>query len=260
MDYHTPHHTLPHAFACQPMQSINIYPELVTWKKSRRDGRCALRLAIDIDHRRATVKSLKRKILPDQWNNDAKKVRDDCANAALLNALIRQQLDELNAEFTRKQLLKVTLTKEAVRRQVRGNETNTDFYKFSREQIKLHYEEGGETRRSFFAEVSKMEQFEAALTFADVDYSFLARYRVYMLEELENSPNTVWKSLKLIRRMFMIAIDIGGIVEEYPFKTFKIGNYKQGIPDYLEWDEVCRLKKELAENLGLTETARRVGY
>lgn len=219
-------------------KSINIYPELVTWKPSTRDGRCTLRLAVDIDNRRATVKSLKRKLRPSQWNSAAKKVRDDCPNASLLNALVRQQIAELDAEFTRKQLLKISLTKESVKRQVQGNATGTDFYKFCREQIPLHYKKSGETRRTYLAETSKLEQFEPTLTFADVDYSFLTRYREYMADVLGNVGNTIHKSLRFIRRMFNIAIVIGGIVEHYPFKDFGVGDYKQGIPDYLEWSEV----------------------
>jgi site-specific recombinase XerD len=240
-------------------QSINIYPVLKTWKPGR-DGRCAILIAVDIDNTRASTKSTGRRVLPAQWDKVFKKVTDDHPNALLVNAALRQAVAELDAEFTRKQLLKISITKEAVKRQVQGNATGTDFYKFCLEQIPLHYKDSAETRRTYFSEVTKMEKFETSVSFADIDYSFLTRYRAYMADELENCNNTIQKTMRFIRRMFNIAIGIGGIVGHYPFKNFKVGDYEQPIPDYLEWEEVERLREVLETNPGLTQTARSVGY
>lgn len=82
-----------------------------------------------------------------------------------------------------------------------------------------------------------MKQYYPALSFADINYAWIQKYEQYMRETLLNHPNTIWKSLKFINTMLNLAIKIGGIIQENPFKNYNRAKYKQGIPNYIEWSE-----------------------
>src|SRR5690606_20755374 len=114
--------------------------------------------------------SLKRKILPTQWDAEKKKVVRH-PNASLLNAYIEKETAKHDAEFLRKQLLGIKVTRQLAKSQVKGTTSGQDFYQFCREQVKNYPNK--ETRRTYNSEITKLEQYAPSLTFSDIDYNFL---------------------------------------------------------------------------------------
>lgn len=133
-----------------------------------------------------------------------------------------------------------------------------DFYAFAKEQV-LIANYSPETRRTYLSELSKMEQYSSLLSFADINYQWIQGYEQYMREKLSNHPNTIWKSLKFINTMLNTTIKIGGIISENPFKNYSRGNYKQGIPDYIEWSEAELIRKEI-KGKKLNDNLKLVGH
>lgn len=250
---------LPQLFAVmpQPLQNINVYPALATWKKNAA-GECPIHISIDVDGKRAAFPSIKKKVKPAEWDSAAKKVKGIHNNAGIINALIRQKIGEYEAEFTAKQLQDVRITKASVKKQIKGNDSGQDFYKFCGQQIEaVNYKSS--TQKNYRGEVTKLKKYVAELSFSDITYSFLQGYERYMRDKLHNKDNTVWKSLKFMNTMIGQAVKIGGIISKNPFKEYSRGKYKQGIPVYLEWGEVQELHKAVVGK-PMTNARRLSGY
>lgn len=239
------------------IQNINVYAALATWKKNSA-GECPIHISIDINGKRASFPSIKKKVKPSDWDSDSRCVKKSHLSHVVINALIKKKIAEYETELTAKQLQSIKVTKASVKRQVKGMDTGQDFYKFCRNQIEVsNYKDS--TRKNYNGEITKLEQYAATLTFKDINYQWLQEWSNYMRVKLNNQDNTVWKSLKFLNTMIGQAIKIGGIIAENPFKEFSRGKYKQGIPVYLEWPEIQELHKTVKEG-NMEDSTRLVGY
>jgi integrase len=241
------------------MQNRNIYPYLIKAKASKKTGEIPIYISIEIDSVQVAAKSIQRKVLLEHWDAERKCIKDTVTNAKLINAAIKKRIDELEAEFLKRELLGSEVTKQAVRAQVRGK-ANLDYATFCREVIpKLYKVEG--TIKQFLTEVNKLEAYCGSLSFSDINYEFLTNYKAYMRDELENEPNTIFKAFKTMRRMCYIALKM----ERIPFHPilkcgFYIGKYEDTDPEYLEWDEVLAFRNALFTKPSLTYSQRRAGW
>lgn len=114
------------------------------------------------------------------------------------------------------------------------------------------------TLKGFKAQISKICKFKPNLSLANIDYKFLNEYENYMLKPVKdgglgNIPNTVSKSLKMLRTLILIAIKNGDFLKEaYPFKDYKIKHIDPVLTsrDYLEPDELLKVEQLLSpENI-----------
>jgi len=238
------------------MENVNIYAVLATWKKNKQ-GLSPIHINIDVNGKRAAFPSLKKHVKPEQWDSDKRQVKGH-PNQVVLNALIRQRIAEYEGEITKKQLSHTRITKNTVKKQVKaGTGNNQDFLKFCREQIQVK-DYSSETTRTYESEVSKIEQKYEAVYFPDIDYTWLQGYENYMRKDLLNHDNTVWKSFKFMNTMMNSAIK-AGIIQRNPFDDYDRGNYKQGIPLYLEWHEAQAFHNAL-KTKPITEYLQLIGY
>lgn len=240
--------------------NINIYPVLATWKQGKKDGKCPIHLSVDLNGKRAAFPSLKRKILPEHWDteNKSEPVRKNCPNSAILNALIRKRIKELDADYMKMQLLDAPINRTALKKKAKGVNTGADYIKFCRQHIEEKYK-NPDTKRSYESELTKLEKFQAVVHFSDLNFEFLQKYQKYMRDTLKNEDNTVWKTFKFHNTMLIDAIKIGGFIKANPFNEFDRGRYKQGIPTYLEWHEFQAYKKKVIAQLAyLGEYDKRV--
>ncbi len=241
------------------MKNINIYPVLATWKKSKKDGRCPIHVCVDIDNKRISFPSIKRKVLLEEWDEQSKQVRSNALNASLINATIKKFIGDLPAKFLKKELLGHDVTREGIKREMKLGEESQNFYNFCLEQIKLSRYSHNTTRVATH-EVGKIKKFRSELCFRDINFDFFQRYESYMRDELQNQTNTIWKSFKLLNGMLNRAVKIGGIIQKNPMIDYDRVRYKQCIPPYLEWHEVLKLKEQLKTNPAIKERCRMVGY
>lgn len=220
---------------------------MVKGKVSKKDGSCPIYIAIFIDNKKAATFSTKKKVLQSDWDEQKKCVKPTAKNAALINAAIRKKIGELEAEFLRKELMEVRISKQEVRTQLKS-QGKQSFSDFCTKQIKEKYH-NKETIRTYASEVTKLELFRKDITFRDIDFAFLQSYKAYMRDKLNNSPNTVWKSFKFMNTMLRDAIKVGGIIDKNPFDSFDRGSYRQTTRTFLTKVERGKLEELLQKDV-----------
>ncbi|MBS1629518.1 MAG: site-specific integrase [Bacteroidetes bacterium] len=225
------------------MQNRNIYPYIVKSKASKKDGTCPIYITIHIDNKQVAAFSTKKKIAPKDWDEQKRCVKSGTPNAILINAAIKKKIGELEAEFLKKELLEVHISKKEVRTQLKDG-SRKSFADFCNKQIKEKYT-NKETLRTYTSEVTKLELFRKDIAFKDIDFAFLQAYRAYMRNTLHNEPNTIWKSFKFMNTMMRDAIKMGGIIDRNPFDNFDRGSYKQTTRTFLTKVERGKLEELL---------------
>ena len=190
------------------------------------------------------------------WDHDARKVLPAAPNAKLINSCIDIRLQAMKAELMKAEIMGAKINKTRIKSIIKGNNSSADFFAFCKEKINANYA-NFETRRQYLAECTKIEQHMPVVCFSDLDYKFLEGYKNYMRDQLGNSDNTIWKSLKFINTMVNLAIKTGGLIEENPFRQFDRGRYVQPERIWLEKDECERIFK-VALNEDNTVIVRRV--
>ncbi len=192
------------------MGSINIIPTILNHRTDK-SGKSQLVIRVRVGKSFAYTEKLNHKIHPDFWDPDTRSVKKSCPNAGMINSLIKKKVAELDAQFLESELMGVTLTKTKVKKIASGEALGKDFVAFCNKHIAVKYPkmEQKETRRSYFGEVTKLQKFQSEISFADIDYEFLTRYKTYMLMDLGNHVNTIWKSFKFMNTMINDAIKIG---------------------------------------------------
>lgn len=223
-------------------------------------GECNIIIRVLHDTKVLYTKSTGRKILPIHWDLKLRKVKTTYAQYQLYNAAVRKQINEMESALMRYELSGGKMTKLGVTRLLTGKSGVLDFYEYCLEHIPIKYCEARqkETRRSYYGELTKLKKYAPALCFDDINYTFLQSYRAYMLMELHNHPNTVWKSFKFIKTMFNDAIKEDRYTAENPFQKFDAGKYTQGQRNYLELSDCEEIRKVL--NTNIPDMIRKVGY
>jgi site-specific recombinase XerD len=232
------------------MGSINIVPTALAHRVDK-TGKCQLVIRVRVGKSFAHTEKLNYKIPPAAWDPEKRLCKTSYPNSQMINALIKKKVAVLEEQFLQNELMGVTLTKVRVNKIARGEMPGKCFYQFCNAHIPVKYptEKQKETRRSYFGEVTKLQKYQTDLSFADIDYGFLTRYKAYMLNELGNHENTVWKSFKFMNTMINDAIKMGGLIKTNPFAEFDRGKYKQGKRPYLEISDCDRIHEFMAKEI-----------
>jgi integrase/recombinase XerD len=236
------------------MQSVSIIPQLKKKKPSHTSGTIIIRGF----YNRKPVASISTGYKVDQanWDVEAKKVRQSAPNAILINQCIQMKLQQMQSQLMKHEIMGGNLNRSNIRAAVKGINPSRDFIKFCTDTIKANYT-NSETIRTYESELTKLKQFQADVSFADIDYKFLQSYKNYMDQQLGNSDNTVWKTFKFLNTFINTAIKQGGIIEENPFKEFSRGKYVQSEREWLELEE-CDLIFQLLNRDDLPVIVKRV--
>lgn len=181
------------------------------------------------------------RILTSHWDQDRRSVKPSAPNASLINTSIQGKLQHINAFIIKAEIAGQQPNRFIIEQAVKGLNASRDFIAFCRERIRADYNEK-ETIRTYLSECTKLESFRPEISFSDLNFLFLTNYKNYMLQVLNNDPNTVWKSFKFMNTMIRKAIKIGGIVQDNPFKDFDRGRYEQKRRNYLEIADCDRIE------------------
>lgn len=182
-------------------------------------------------------------IAVQHWDAISRQVIPAAPNAKLINDVINIRIQGMNARLMKMELMGTNVNRSHIKKVIKGFDDTTDFYLFCTNRI-LEYK-NKDTRTSYTSEVTKLKKFMDPVSFADVDYSFLTRYKSYMQNTLGNCDNTVWKTFKFICTMMNKALKTGGIINENPFKEFDRGKYVQGKRNFLELADCIAIEKLL---------------
>jgi integrase/recombinase XerD len=232
------------------MGNITIVPTLLGHRIDK-SGKSQIVIRVRTGKSFAHTDKLNYKVPPDFWDPESRLVKKNYPNAGMMNSLIKKRVAELEEQFLHTELLGGVLTKSKVKKIAKGEALGSDFLGFCKAHILDKYpkSEQKETRRSYNGEITKLQKFQSEVSFADIDYSFLKKYKAYMINDLANHDNTVWKTLKWMNTMINDAIKIGGLIRDNPFKEFNRGKYKQGKRNYLEISDCDKIHELMSKEI-----------
>lgn len=227
------------------MQNVSIIPQLKKKKPEHTTGTIIIRGYYN--RKPVAAISTGYKIEQSHWDLETKKVKGSAPNAALINQCIQMKLQEMNATLMKYEIMGGQVNRSRIKAAVKGLNPARDFHQFCLDAIAEHYT-NPETIRTYKSEVTKLQQFRPELSFADLDYSTLQAYRMYMKEELGNEPNTIFKTFKFMNRMLNIAMKQGGIIDENPMNDFDRGKYTNPQRQFIELEACDAIFKLIARD------------
>lgn len=216
------------------MKQVTIVPSIYGHRVDK-NGKCAVVIRVRLGKVYVHTEKLNYKINPDHWDSELKQVKRSAGNHTLINSLIRKKTIDLEAAFLQSEIFGDKLTKNKIKTIAKGGDHGKDFLQFCESNIKEKYPDTGRrgTRETYLSEITKLKEFREDLSFADVNYDFLTKYKRFLANEKKNHVNTIWKTFKWMNTMINDAIRHGGIIKDNPFKEFDRGKYKQGSRNYL---------------------------
>lgn len=227
------------------MEKVSIIAQLKF--KSPADMQATIIIRGFYNRKPVASKSTGYKIRRHQWDTQARKVINH-NNELLLNTCLQNRLNEIQSELLQKEIMGTTITPTHVANAVRGNNPALDFIAYCTEKIKEHYH-NIDSIRTCESDVRKLKKFKPSIFFSDITPKFLLQYKNFMRDELNNSPNTQWKSLKFIYRIVNIAMKEGGIIKTNPFTDFDRGCYVEMPKPYLVTDEINKVEDLLQKDI-----------
>jgi len=172
--------------------NISIIAQLKV--KPARPGSAVIYIRGYINRKAVVAKSTGIKIDPAQWDAVNRCLLPGAPNAKLVNQKLAMNLQQIQADLLKKEIMGGSINRQHVKAAVKGNDSSVDFYQFCRAKIATYANK--DTRRSYTSELTKLQKFAPVVQFGDINYSFLTGYKVYMQTTLLNKPNTVWKTFK----------------------------------------------------------------
>lgn len=214
--------------------------------KNRRNKRGEVKIYIRFTQdRRSSYKCTNIALPSNMWDFAKGKVKSSYKLCNAINMLLEKQLSEI-----RQDLMVTTMkTKHISSNQAKKlvfNKLNLSFFKLADESMANFEQEGKIGMRDRLKTVfAKFEEFLGSrnATFYDIDEKILIDFQNHLRTKYGNKINTIQGNMKIIRRVFSIAIERGIITSnDDPFKNVKIRQEKT-MRDFLTEEEVNRLVK-----------------
>lgn len=249
------------------MQNVSIIAQLKKRKQTHDYGTIIIRGYFN--RKPAGSRSLSHTVKEKDWDLKKREVKSNVPNASLINMIVQTALTDISGLLMRKEIMGAKINKLLVKKAVQGLDDTKDFLQFCKDRINgidpgngkpkiLGDYDNPQTRTSYNSECTKLEEYQSIITFADIDYTFLNGYKNHMRDNLDNKPNTIWKSFKFIHTMIKKAIKAGGIIIDNPFDQFDRGKYTEPETEGLELAECDLIKKKVIDNLDHPEMLRKV--
>lgn len=242
------------------MNNITCTPA-IRLSRVKKNGECTIFLRIIMNRKVIATININKSVNPIYWDEFKRCVKKSHPFSLIINTTITGAVHEFNTKLNELTVIKQSITEADVLSLLRNKKSVVEFAEFCMEFIPIRYCDlkQKETRRSYIAEVSKLSQFIPHATFYDINHALLEKYRAYMITELGNHKNTVWKSFKFIKCMFNHAIRNGAYNGKSPFDTFKIGKYEQGERQFLDLNQIDSITR-ICESESLHAVLKQVGY
>jgi len=185
--------------------------------------------------------STKIKIQPKYWDEKREQIKSKHAYSAIfnqrLNKLKERALLILNNALAEDKILSKTEFKQLLLAQELPNH---DFIEFMRSEIEK-MDISKSSKRKYYSALHKLQMYKRKVYFYDLTEGFLLGYKRFLREKLGNNPNTVSKSMSIVRTFIKKAIN-AGYLKENPFANIKISQITSRT-EFLTRDEVKRLEQ-----------------
>ena len=221
---------------------LNIIASVINSKKTV-GGLVPIYINVYDGARLLTKISTGHKVLPDQWNNESRRVNKLHSNSFLINTIIERKISDLTIKCLEDEAKNGMVDFTSMQQKDRADIMS--FYEFAEKQIKQKAY-AKETRRNYTVYLDKLKAFRKTLKIGEINYEFLQAYENYLRVDLKNSNNTVWGNFKFINTMTNDAIKME-LLAVNPFLTYKRKAYKQTARTFLNSIEI-----EKIENLATT--------
>lgn len=191
-------------------------------------------------NRRKAYFSTKIYLRPLNWDNRTAQIINHPQsvelNAMLFEFIIHLQAIELG--FWKRGIQPtLSLLRDSVKKKAPDNIT---FPVFARSSIESS-DKRPNTKENLLSTVNQLEQFRPGLDFADLSYTFVKDFDIWLREQ-GKGVNTVAKHLRHLRTLINEAISDGYMpADAYPFRQFKIKQEK-GRHEFLTPDELKKLE------------------
>ncbi|RYG43302.1 MAG: hypothetical protein EOO01_21550 [Chitinophagaceae bacterium] len=104
------------------------------------------------------------------------------------------------------------------------------------------------TVRIYRSLMNLLKEYRPTLSLHEIDLRFLNEWKAHRLSQVEE--NTAWSNFSKLRAVINEAVKLE-LITKYPFKDFVMPVYSQGVPEYLEKEEVKAIEEKLPELNGL---------
>ena len=207
---------------------------------TKKDGTNPICLRL-ILNRRVRLYSLNISVKSEDWNEKGFIKKSNSLHETY-NLDIQNALNKANSIIYNYSLENKPLSFTEFKKHFTKHDINSDsFYVFMEYQIKKT--KGilsPETIRTHEAHLSKLKKFKTQLLFEEINQELIEAYKRYMITKLHNKPNSVSKSLAVVKSMLNRAIS-EGYIKENAFKNIPIQGIK-GNREFLTKEEFKKLE------------------
>lgn len=187
------------------------------------------------------------KALLIDWNVPGKCLKNRVTNSIRINSDLRRALTRVQDMIIDHRLDDTTLSLERLKSLLNLSiKDSTDFVSFAEDTtLKLKNKFSSESLKQMKYEVKKLQAFKPTIKMCDITVHFLQDYEHWMrtVRIPNNCTNTVWKSMKFVKRTVNAAIDQNIFKKDnYPFGRNKYNcKSEESLREYLTMDEVSIL-------------------
>lgn len=197
-------------------------------------------------NRKTTFVSLQISVLPEYWDKDREciKKNNKIKGYVRLNNFIDNKRVEMKNQLMDAEQVDKSLSTKKIKEIIKGEDV-IDFFDFS-ERYQKSIEHSGSVRlyNQCKAVLNKLERFNKSrkLRFSEITVSYLKRFTEHLATECKNKTNTISTNLKVIRKLYNLAILEDLVPEEKsPFRKLKLEWEKANI-DYLTKEDIQKIR------------------
>lgn len=187
------------------MKQITFNPELAAYQRKDLTHNIFIRITQNGKHKRVNLGYAVEK---KDWNFPEQCVRKSHPMANMLNNLIRLRISELEASLLKTKLQRTTISAKQLQMAVKHEVLGENFFNYA--ALVIDRFSNPSTKRMQSSAIKALEIFHRSkeLSFGEIDYEFLERYKSY-LKKNGDSNNTIWSKLKTIKSHYNKGIKAG---------------------------------------------------
>lgn len=203
------------------MASVKL---ILRTQQTDKNGEAPLYIRV-IKDRKTKFISTGYKFKPNQWDEEAQRVKKNFANSARMNALLAQKVADATGEVADLERKSKTVSAKRLKEAIKGKRSE-NFFKYSVERLaKIKPSISLQTHRAYTTYLKKFETFvgNKDVNFDDMTVTYMNDYLSYCLHQLKNTNTTAKYSLLVLSVFYKEAIreDIVS-ANIYPFDKIKI--------------------------------------
>lgn len=197
-------------------------------------------------NRKTTFVSLQISVLPEYWDKDRECIKKNTKikGYVRLNNFIDNKRMEMKNQLMNAELTDNTLSSKKIKEIISGEES-IDFFEYADRYLQsIENTESVRLYTQCKTVLNKLERFNKSrrLRFTDITISYLKRFSEHLSLQYNNRLNTISTNLKVIRKLYNLAI-LEELIQEdkSPFKKLKLEWERSNI-NYLTKEDIEKIK------------------